>query len=251
MTFDPPDHSLSDGDVIECVSMPVLGKAHHSRLRKLWSYGRPVHVQPLTGVELDLIVHGLVESQATFGSPTGILAVTKKGLQYLNEARQSLINSQKSHHSLGSRLAQHLQNSGFHTWENIEFSNPSYSPEVPREWSVVRPDVYACLPTLRAESCCPTIYEVKVSRADFLADLARPNKRGAYGDLAEAVHYCCPDGMIDAGEIPAECGLLVETSSGVFKTVKRAKKHKGFQLHANTVMTLMIKRQMPISSCGD
>lgn len=252
MTLDQSSYaSLPEGAAIECSSRPVLGKAHHSRLRKLWSYGRPVNVQPFSGIELDLIVHGLVESQGQLLSPTAILAVTRKGVQFLNDARQALISSQAAHHSLADRLAKHLQTQGFYTWENIEFSNPIYSPSVAQAWSVVRPDVYACLPTLKAETCTPTIYEVKVSRADFLADLAKPQKRGAYGDLAEAVYYCCAEGMISKDEIPEGCGFLVETTAGEFKTAKRPKKNKRFRLHVNTAMTLMLKRQVPLSDLND
>ncbi|WP_304350869.1 hypothetical protein [Comamonas testosteroni] len=252
MNFDQSSYaSLPEGSAIELGLTPVLGKAHHSRLRKLWSYGRPVNVQPLSGIELDLIVHGLVESQAQLLSPTAILAVTRKGLQFLNDARQSLISSQAAHHCLAARLAKHLQTQGFHTWENIEFSNPIYSPSLAQEWSVVRPDVFACLPTLKAETCAPTIYEVKVSRADFLADLAKPEKRGAYADLAEAVYYCCADGLIAKDEVPDGCGLLVETSAGLFRSVKRPQKNKLFRLHVNTAMNLMVKRQVALSELDD
>jgi hypothetical protein len=131
-----------------------------------------------------------------------------------------------------------------HTWENVEFSNPDNTQ--PKRWGVVRPDVFACLPALKAENAAPAIYEVKVSRADFLADLAKPEKREAYTQLAEAVYYCCPAGLIDKAEVPDGFGLLVEAAPGAFELKKKARRQKNFVLSVNTAMTLMVKRQMPL-----
>ena len=43
---------LPQGEAIACQALPRLGPAHTKRLRKLWSYGRPVHVGQLEGVDL-------------------------------------------------------------------------------------------------------------------------------------------------------------------------------------------------------
>jgi len=237
---------LPDGDAIECATKPVLTPAHASRLRKLWSIGRPMLAGDLGGIDLDLIVHGFAETVGTAYTQTAMLTVTKRGVAHLNEVRQGLIAAQRPHHALSSRLAQHLHSKGLHTWENVEFSNPDLTQ--PRRWGVVRPDVFACLPSLKAESAAPAIYEVKVSRADFLADLAKPGKREAYADLAEAVYYCCPAGLIDKAEVPDGFGLLVEAALGAFELKKKARRRKNFVMAVNTAMTLMVKRQMPLGA---
>lgn len=224
--------------------MPRLGPAHISRLRKLWSYGRPVHVSSLSGIDLDLAVHGLVEPVDNGRSPNAVLAVTQKGVIHLNEVRQGRISAQQPHHALGHRLSTYLRAKGLYTWENVEFCNPDWTQ--PRTWGVVRPDVFACFPYMKARNAAPVIYEVKVSRADFLADLAKPEKRAAYAVLAEAVYYCCPEGLIDKAEVPDGFGLLVENEPGRFTLVKRARRTKDFVLHADTAMTLMVKRQEPL-----
>jgi hypothetical protein len=235
---------LPEGEAIECSAKPVLTQAHTRRLRKLWSYGRPVHVSDLGGIDLDLIVHGFAETVDKGYNSTAVLTITKRGVVHLNEARQLLIAAQRPHHQLGERLAHHLQDKGMHTWENVEFSNPDNTQ--PKRWGVVRPDVFACLPALKAENAAPAIYEVKVSRADFLADLAKPEKREAYTQLAEAVYYCCPAGLIDKAEVPDGFGLLVEAAPGAFELKKKARRQKNFVLSVNTAMTLMVKRQMPL-----
>lgn len=235
---------MPDGAAVDCRRMPELGQAHMKRLRKLWSYGRPVHVGKLDGYDMDLIVHGLVQTSVAAYTSGAVVVVTKLGLSHLNEARQLLVVAQRPHHELGQRLALHLQGKGFYTWENVEFSNPDRSSG--RSWGVVRPDVMACMPALKAENTATAIYEVKVSRSDFCADLANPLKREAYSDLAEAVYYCCPDGLIQRSEMPDGYGLLVEREPGEFVLQKRARRRKSFILSVNTAMTLMVKRQMPI-----
>lgn len=233
------------GCPIEGTTRPEITSAHTKRLRTMWAMGRPMLVGTLGGMDLDLVVHGYAQTVEKGHGTTAVLTVTQRGVAFLNEVRQAKIASQRPHHALGERLATHLQGKGFYTWENVEFSNPDLVQ--PRRWGVVRPDVFACLPALKARGSLPAIYEVKVSRADFLADIARPEKREAYAQLAEAVYYCCPAGLIDKAEVPDGYGLLVEEAGGAFELLKKARRQKNFELHADTAMTLMVKRQVPIA----
>jgi len=237
--------TLPAGEPVPCQHTPALTPAHATRLRKLFSYGRPVHLPELGGIDLDLMVHGFLEVVDNGRNTSALVRPTRRGLAHISDARQVLIQAQRSHHELGHRLAVHLRTQGFHTWENIEFCNPDTSSSI-KAWGVVRPDVFACLPSLKARNAAPAIYEVKVSRSDFLADLAKPQKRAAYADLAEAVYYVCADGLISKTELPDGFGLLCETDPGVFVLKKRAKRAKGFVLATDTAMTLMVKRQVPL-----
>lgn len=236
--------SHPEGQAIDCPSMPVLKPTHIERLRKLWSLGRPAHVVGLGGIELDLIVHGLIETIDNTYSPNPVLIVTRRGVIRLSEARQSRVAAQQPHHELGARLARHLQGKGYLTWENVEFANPIRTH--PKNWDQVRPDVFACMPATQAEYTASGIYEVKANRADFLADMAKPSKREAYAQLAAAVYYCCPEGLIDRAELPKGYGLIVESATGVFTLKKRASRSKGFTLALDTALTLMVKRQAPL-----
>ncbi len=204
-----------------------------------------MQVGELGGIDLDLVVHGFAETVEKGYCSGAVLSVTKRGVSHLNEVRQGLISAQRPHHELGHRLARHLQCKGLHTWENIEFLNPDWTQ--PRSWAVVRPDVFACLPVLKVEDAAPVIYEVKVSRADFLADLAKPQKREAYCQLAEAVYFCCPEGLISKTEVPDGFGLLVEVGPDKFELKKKARRQKKFAMAVSTAMTLMVKRQMPLA----
>lgn len=231
---------IPEGEALAEAQMPVLSAQHTRRLRFLWSYGRPVHVRELTGIDLDLQIHGMVQPVDQSNSYGPTLTITRLGIVHLSNARQAVIATQQPHHELGRRLAAHLRAKGMWTWENVAFSNPA--PEgITRTWGTVRPDVFACLPTFRTDRCQPAIYEVKVSRADFLADMAKPEKRQAYLELAQALYYCCPNGLIAKSEVPKGIGLLYEHAPGVFVVEQRATRPKGFRLAADTVMTLAIK----------
>lgn len=222
---------------------PALTRAQLKLLRVMWARGRPSQPGKLDGLHLDLIASGCLEvlpesdSRSAWGA---VVRVTEKGVAVLARARQSLVDAQRPHHELGGRLAAWLRQRGMLAWENVEFPNPDRS--VFRAWGVVRPDVFACKPVLRAASAATAIYEIKVSRADFLADLAKPQKRQAYLDLAEAVYFCAPHGMIAPAEVPKGIGLLCETTPGEFTLARKASRRKGYVLAADTAMTLMVKQ---------
>jgi hypothetical protein len=62
----------------------------------------------------------------------------------------------------------------------------------------------------------PIVHEIKVRRADLLADLRQEDKRGAYRDLGECWYVLGSDGrgrpVGEPDEVPAECGVLVAQS---------------------------------------
>lgn len=51
--------------------------------------------------------------------------------------------------------------------------------------------------------------EVKVSRADFLSDVRRPEKQAPWREVAHRHAYAVPEGLVSADEVPAESGLIV------------------------------------------
>jgi hypothetical protein len=225
--------------------------ARHLRvLRNVWSRGRAVALAELGGVELDLIAAGLLEQVHGGGYGPSVRA-TDKAVAVLAAHRQKVRAGQQPHHDLAGRLAHHLQTKGFLTWSNVEFAHPNRRASAV-DWGTVRPDVFACWPSLQVRSAKPAIYEVKVSRADFLADVAKPLKRKAYADLAQAVYYCCPDGMIAPAEVPDGFGLLCEVSQGQFALRRKARRQPGFALAPNTLMTLLVKTSgRPQNIAGD
>jgi hypothetical protein len=53
------------------------------------------------------------------------------------------------------------------------------------------------------------VHEIKVSRADLLADLKRPDKGRAYRAVAGECWYVVREGLCQAHEVPADYGLMV------------------------------------------
>lgn len=75
-----------------------------------------------------------------------------------------------------------------------------------------QPDVIAF------RSSCSAMIEVKVSRADFLADKKKPERTA--GGLGLYRFYLCPEGMITPEELPPKWGLLYAKGRAVVAVVK-------------------------------
>lgn len=66
-------------------------------------------------------------------------------------------------------------------------------------------------------------YEVKVSLADFKAEIARPEKRAHALEVSHQFYFATPVGLVAPGEVPDECGLVWVSERQAFPTVvKRA-----------------------------
>jgi hypothetical protein len=73
--------------------------------------------------------------------------------------------------------------------------------------SAQRLDAFAlnCLPHTSMKRIC---YEVKMSRADFLAEIKQPLKRRIGLRYSNEFYFVTPVGLLQHAEIPVECGLL-------------------------------------------
>jgi hypothetical protein len=77
------------------------------------------------------------------------------------------------------------------------------------------PDVFSIRHTTVEAYAEPIVHEVKVQRADLLADLRRACKRQAYLELGGECWYVIKEGIARVEEIPAECGVLVASERGL------------------------------------
>lgn len=200
--------------------MPVpveLTRKHYARLRQYWQAGRLGLSSYGDGIALDLSAAGYLEST---DSAAFHLRITQAGIEALHAESLREKTRRQPHHDLAERLADWLRDLGRVTWTNVEFKveleDGGRRP--------VRPDVFSLARTLTPERINPTVHEVKVSRSDFLADLANPEKRGGYATFSEVLYYAAPEGIIDPTELPAGIGLVVETTSGDFKVVRKPKR---------------------------
>lgn len=219
------------------VGDPLLGRQHYKRLR--WYFKAADGTASLAdNVDLNLASLGLIERVERMGGGVWF-RITAAGTAELAAENQREINRRHPHHALAGRVSQWLRDNGRATWENIQFIVEVGDGEKPRR-QAVRPDVFSLATTCNPANICPHVYEIKVSRSDFLADVARPEKRSGYAAIAERVFYVAPAGVVSVEDCPEECGLVFE-DDGVFTVVKKAKRRK-VALGAEHFMNLILKQ---------
>lgn len=146
-----------------------LTRKHYSRLRFYWQ-GRSegVHGQ-MDAIDLDLAAAELIIRRERSYGGTPYYAVTLSGEKELAAEKEREIARRQPHNDLAGRLAAWLREQGSVTWENIEL----LVPRADGGRQAIRPDVFSLAATYDAKRINPCVHEVKVSRADFLADVAR------------------------------------------------------------------------------
>lgn len=106
-----------------------------------------------------------------------------------------------THDDLAADLAAHLTAENRMVWIDMQLG-PAGSP---------RPDVYTMWRSYMSPH--PVAYEVKVSVADFRADVTAA-KWSRYLNYAHAVIFACPVGLIRKEDLPVQCGLIVRGDTG-------------------------------------
>lgn len=216
--------------------LPDLTRKHYKRMR--WYFQSPNGAASMADqTDLDLAAHGYIE-RANSVRYNGVVHffLTRAGIAELSAENQREIERRRPHHHLAGRLAEWVRSQGRVTWENIEFVVDKGENQARQR---VRPDVFSVQATMNAARICPHVHEVKVSRADFLADVAKPEKREGYRGIAEQIYYVAPAGMIEPSEVPEGCGLIEEVESAFRVSKKAVRQH--VNLTPSCFMNLIIK----------
>ncbi len=189
----------------------ALTRAHGRRLRDIYrSAGWPSQ-DPL---EIDLLAAGLLERRR---SPLGheTLRVTDEGMRWLATVLARNRAALSAHEALVQRVAQEMARAGRLAWTGLGLRAQvaTGDPQKPLRWCIARPDVFSIRHTSVESYVEPIVHEVKVRRADLLADLRQESKRGAYRDLGECWYVLGCDArgraIAEPEEIPGDCGVLV------------------------------------------
>jgi hypothetical protein len=189
----------------------ALGRAHARRLREIYrSAGWPCQ-DPM---EIDLLAAGLLERLRTdTGHET--LRVTDAGIQWLAQTLARNRAALSAHEALVERVAQEMCRAGRLAWRNLSLRAqvPTGDAARPLRWCIAKPDVFSIRHTSVEAYVEPIVHEVKVRRADLLADLKQQAKRAAYLDLGECWYVLGCDArgrpVGEPDEIPAECGVML------------------------------------------
>ena len=205
----------------------ALGRLHARRLRDVYrSAGWPCCDE----IEIELLAAGLLERvRSVQGHET--LRVSDTGIAHV--ARSLVVNRSalSRHESLVEQVAREMTRAGRIAWRGLGLRArlPAAGEGDKPRWCIARPDVFSIRNTSVEAYAQPIVHEVKVSRADLLSDLRKPDKRAAYLDLGGECWYvlgCDARGraIAEPEEIPAECGVLV--AQGERLRVARAAVHR-------------------------
>lgn len=89
---------------------------------------------------------------------------------------------------------------------------------------------------------CVAIYEIKVSRADFLSDI-RSGKWRSYLPHCHRFYFATLPGVCSKDDIPAEAGWMVRTDKTW--TARKAAKTRPVEIPVETLQALIFARQRP------
>ncbi len=187
--------------------MPTPTRLHLQRLRQLWrSAGWPS--QDL--VEIELLAAGWVERLAEADGRER-LRVTDAGVALIAESLVRNRAARDAHEQLVERVAIEMQRAGRIAWRGL-----SLRAGLPRDddsggtrWVNAMPDVYSIRHSTVEDYLEPAIHEIKVSRADLLGELRRPDKSAAYRALCGQCWFVIKAGIAEPDEIPPEYGVLL------------------------------------------
>ncbi len=183
-----------------------LGVVHRRRLREVYrSAGWPCQ----DGIEVELLAAGLLQRErGPLGHET--LRLTDAGIAVLAETLAKNRARRDAHELLVERVAREMTRAGRLAWRGL-----AIRAKVDAGWVMAMPDVFSIRHTTVEAYAAPIVHEIKVQRADLLADLRRASKRQAYLELGGECWYVIKEGIAEADEIPAECGVLVAAAGAL------------------------------------
>jgi hypothetical protein len=187
-------------DAAAPLNAAALGPVHRRRLREVWrSAGWPCR----DGVEAELLAAGWLQ-RVFDDAGRETLRVSDDGVRVLAETLQGHRRRFDAHEALVARVAGEAQRDGRLVWRGLALRAP-----VDGAWVVARPDVFSIRHTTLESALEPVVHEIKVGRADLLADLRRPGKGAAYAALASRCWYVLREGIGEPDEVPAAYGVIV------------------------------------------
>jgi hypothetical protein len=219
----------------------ALNQLHRRRLREIWrSAGWPC--QDL--VEVELLAAGWIERMRdNHGRET--LRVTDAGIQVLAATLARNRAALDAHEALIGRVATAMQRAGRIVWRGLSLRvRVGDDAAGTGQWVVARPDLFSVRHASVEDYLDPVVHEIKVRRADLLADVRRPAKGEAYRQMGRECWYVLAQGIGDAGDVPEEYGVMIERD-GVLD-VLRAAPSRPLRLPFGTWMALARATPEPV-----
>jgi hypothetical protein len=206
--------------------------AARKRLREVWrSAGWPWQ----DALELELLAAGLLEQRHDAEGRVSV-HLSAAGVAALASASDAHRAALAPHEALVQRVArQLLAHEGRLVWRGLSLRAPLPRDADPAtgapasmalwnedeaapasvevrpavRWVTAMPDVFSIRRSSLASALDPLVHEIKVRRADLLADLRSPDKGAAYRALAGRCFYVLAEGIAEPEEVPPEYGVIV------------------------------------------
>ena len=217
------DRFAAPGPVAALGSISAIGVLHRRRLRQVYrSAGWPCR----DGVEIELLAAGLLQRErGPLGHET--LRLTDVGIALVAEQLAKNRARRDAHETLVDRVARDMTRAGRLAWRGL-----AVRAQVAGGWVMAMPDVFSIRHTTVEAYALPIVHEIKVQRADLLADLRRAGKREAYLQLGGECWYVLKEGIARPEEVPPECGVLYAGPDGlaVARPAPRRPARLGFHL---------------------
>lgn len=180
-------------------------RAQTRRLREVYrSAGWPWQ----DSLELELLAAGWLERVR---DPDGRerVRLTDAGVQAAVHGLDVNRRARDAHEALVQRVAAELQRAGRLVWTGLDLRAGLPRDDEPerRRWLRCQPDVYSLRPSSKPEGLAVAIHEIKVSRADLLTELRRPDKSAAYAALSGQTCFVLAAGIATVDEIPPHYGV--------------------------------------------
>ncbi len=220
---------------------PALNPLHARRLREVWrSAGWPCQDM----VEVELLDAGLLQRHRDdAGRET--LRVTDAGIALLAQTLRKNRAARHAHEALVERVAREMQRAGRIAWRGLSLRAQVGEGDA-ATWAMAMPDVFSIRHTTVEAYLEPVVHEIKVRRADLLADLRLQAKRAAYLQLGGECWYVIKAGIARPDEIPPQCGVMVALDAHL--EVARPAPRRALRLPFAVWMALA--RATPMDNCG-
>lgn len=86
------------------------------------------------------------------------------------------------------------------------------------------------------------VYEIKVSRGDFMKEIKNPKKRESAEGLSNEAYFAAPTGLLKEHEIPEGWGLVEVSESGTTRARKLATQRKGLDFFDPHFVAALLRR---------
>jgi hypothetical protein len=137
------------------------------------------------------------------------LRVTDTGLALIAATLQKNRAARGAHEALVERVVREMQRAGRVVWRGLSLRAPLPGEDGASRWAMAMPDVFSIRHTTVEDRVAPLVHEIKVRRADLLADLRHADKRAAYLALAGECWYVLAEGIGSADDVPPPCGVMI------------------------------------------